>query len=105
MFFEGGGRGRKVRGPGGGTAIIVYELSLKEIREYIYIYIYIYKYIQDIYKIPGGGGPGRVWRRGPGPARAPPNRAGPAGQPATADYFVYISCIYFVYIFVYFVCI
>jgi len=31
----------------------------------------IYKYIQDIYKIPGGGGPARPRGAGPGPPRAP----------------------------------
>ena len=35
------------------------------------------RYIQDIYKIPGGGGPDRPRGAGQGPARALRGRAGP----------------------------
>ena len=47
------------------------------ITKYIKICTSIYKYIQEIYKIPGGGGPARPRGAGPGPARTPRGRAGP----------------------------
>ena len=63
----------------------------------------IYKYIQDIYKIPGGGqaAAARPGPEAPGPARARasgPGRAAAAWRPPGILYISCIYCIYFVYI-------